>query len=160
VTGLELGGLAGSLLADKLSDVFVGRASKGRVGMRIRVVIAYLAALAAALALFARTPVGASSTQWWSVFLIGMGIYGPQMLIGLCGAELVGRANVGASEGLMGLVAYLGAAMAGLPLANLVKRCGWEVFFRVLIPCALIPVALLAGLVRAPAHSEKRNPGA
>jgi len=35
------------------------------------------------------------------------------MLIGLCGAELVGPDSVGASEGFLGWVAYLGAANAG-----------------------------------------------
>jgi hypothetical protein len=35
------------------------------------------------------------------------------MLIGLCGAELVGPSTVGASEGFLGWVAYLGAANAG-----------------------------------------------
>eukprot|EP00967_Tisochrysis_lutea_P124966 scaffold209560_cov18-Tisochrysis_lutea.AAC.2 len=39
--------------------------------------------------------------------------YGPQMLIGLCGAELVGPDSVGASEGFLGWIAYLGAANAG-----------------------------------------------
>ena len=34
----------------------------------------------------------------------------PQMLIGLCGAELVGPDSVGASEGFLGWVAYLGEA--------------------------------------------------
>ena len=36
-----------------------------------------------------------------------------QMLIGLCGAELVGPDSVGASEGFLGWIAYLGAANAG-----------------------------------------------
>lgn len=36
-----------------------------------------------------------------------------QMLIGLCGAELVGPSSVGASEGFLGWIAYLGAANAG-----------------------------------------------
>ena len=35
------------------------------------------------------------------------------MLIGLCGAELVGPSSVGASEGFLGWIAYLGAANAG-----------------------------------------------
>lgn len=123
VTGLELGGLCGSLLAGKLSDVLVARASEGRVGMRIRVVMSYLVALALALLAFARVPVGAHALQWLTVFSIGAALYGPQMLVGLCGAELVGRGSVGASEGLLGLIAYFGAAMAGLPLATLVKVC-------------------------------------
>lgn len=40
--------------------------------------------------------------------MIGFFLYGPQMLIGLCGAELVGPESVGASEGFLGWVAYLG----------------------------------------------------
>jgi sugar phosphate permease len=183
VTGLELGGLAGSLLAGKLSDVLVARAPSGRVGRRIRVVCAYLVALAFSLALFARVPAQAAALQWLSIFLIGASIYGPQMLVGLCGAELVGRGSVGASEGLLGLIAYSGAAMAGFPLAALIKvsarasvrrvRCipdsrarapppphipaqsyGWPAFFQVLTVCSLLPLVLLAGLVNAKAHSE------
>ena len=46
--------------------------------------------------------------QWVTVFMIGFFLYGPQMLIGLCGAELVGPESVGASEGFLGWVAYLG----------------------------------------------------
>lgn len=46
--------------------------------------------------------------QWATVFMIGFFLYGPQMLIGLCGAELVGPESVGASEGFLGWVAYLG----------------------------------------------------
>lgn len=36
-----------------------------------------------------------------------------QMLVGLCGAELVHPDSVGASQGVLGWVAYLGAANAG-----------------------------------------------
>ena len=43
------------------------------------------------------------------------------MLIGLCGAELVGPSSVGASEGFLGWVAYLGAANAGVPLSIIVR---------------------------------------
>lgn len=121
VTGLELGGLLGSLLAGRLSDVLVARARSGRVGMRVRVVIGYLVALALALAAFARAPVDSHALQWLLMGSIGAALYGPQMLVGLCGAELVGRGSVGASEGLLGLIAYVGAALAGLPLAALVK---------------------------------------
>jgi sugar phosphate permease len=48
-----------------------------------------------------------------SIFMIGFFLYGPQMLIGLCGAELVDPHAVGASQGLLGWIAYLGAANAG-----------------------------------------------
>ena len=52
------------------------------------------------------------------------------MMIGLCGAELVRPESVGASQGFLGWVAYLGAANAGIPLSFVVGgRFGW---FRVL----------------------------
>ena len=39
----------------------------------------------------------------------------------------VGPDSVGASEGFLGWVAYLGAANAGIPLSIIVKNYGWEV---------------------------------
>ena len=47
------------------------------------------------------------------------------MLIGLCGAELVAKSAVGASQGVLGLISYLGAANAGIPLAYVLKNYGW-----------------------------------
>lgn len=125
VTGLELGGLAGSLVAGAVSDRLVSRCKTGdgRVGRRIRVVCAYLVGVAAALAAVAHVPAGSAAAQWLSIAAVGFFLYGPQMLIGLCGAELVGRNSVGASEGFLGLIAYIGAAMAGLPLSKLVQVC-------------------------------------
>ena len=42
-------------------------------------------------------------------------------------AAQVGPDSVGASEGFLGWVAYLGAANAGIPLSIIVKTYGWEV---------------------------------
>ncbi len=39
----------------------------------------------------------------------------------------MGPDSVGASEGFLGWVAYLGAANAGIPLSIIVKNYGWEV---------------------------------
>lgn len=125
VSGLELGGLAGSLVAGGLSDWLIRNQQKnqqgnqqqqqpGSVGLRVRVCMAYAAGLAAALAAFQALPATAPpALQWLSVAAIGFCIYGPQMMIGLCGAELVHPDSVGASQGVLGWVAYLGAANAG-----------------------------------------------
>jgi sugar phosphate permease len=43
------------------------------------------------------------------------------MLIGLAGAELVAPGAVGASQGILGWIAYLGAANAGIPLSHVVQ---------------------------------------
>jgi MFS transporter, OPA family, sugar phosphate sensor protein UhpC len=106
VSGLEVGGLAGSLLAGRLADRMVNTNKKGAgsVGMRVRVVMAYTIGIAACLFCFKMAPAGIWALQWAVVFMLGFFIYGPQMLIGLCGAELVGPESVGASEGFLGCV--------------------------------------------------------
>lgn len=78
-----------------------------------QVVMLYTVGIAAALFSFQMIPGDIAALQWLNVFMIGFFLYGPQMLIGLCGAELVGPDSVGASEGFLGWVAYLGAANAG-----------------------------------------------
>ena len=59
--------------------------------MVVQVVMAYTVGVAAMLAVFAACPASTVWLQWASVFMIGFFLYGPQMLIGLCGAELVGE---------------------------------------------------------------------
>lgn len=54
-----------------------------------QVVMAYTVGIAACLAAFYFTPASWPIVQWTTVFFIGFFLYGPQMLIGLCGAELV-----------------------------------------------------------------------
>eukprot|EP00899_Mesostigma_viride_P021416 jgi/Mesvir1/29276/Mv08585-RA.1 len=149
VSGLELGGLCGSLVAGVLSDKLAASAKgAGTVGRRVRVVMAYLVGVAAALVGFWNVP-----QIWWmqaaSIFSIGFFLYGPQMLIGLCGAEIVGRDSVGASEGFLGWVAYLGAANAGVPLSMIVSKMGWDVFFFTLLGACGIALLLLSPMVNA-----------
>lgn len=74
----------------------------------LQVVMAYTVGIAASLMSFQHIPASAAALQWFNVFMIGFFLYGPQMLIGLCGAELVGPDSVGASEGFLGWIAYLG----------------------------------------------------
>eukprot|EP00879_Flechtneria_rotunda_P009282 GHRR01009717.1.p1 GENE.GHRR01009717.1~~GHRR01009717.1.p1 ORF type:complete len:467 (+),score=173.45 GHRR01009717.1:218-1618(+) len=110
VSGLELGGLVGSLIAGRLSDMLINKSEGkgGAVGKRVQVVMAYTVGIAASLLAFQYVPATAAALQWFNVFMIGFFLYGPQMLIGLCGAELVGPESVGASEGFLGWIAYLG----------------------------------------------------
>ena len=107
VSGLELGGLLGSLVAGRISDWYTANSPGGAVGKRIQVVMAYLIGVAAMLLAFWAVPAGFPLAQSAIVFMIGFFLYGPQMLIGLCGAEIVGRRSVGASEGFLGWIAYL-----------------------------------------------------
>eukprot|EP00958_Prasinococcus_capsulatus_P005223 scaffold508_cov554-Prasinococcus_capsulatus_cf.AAC.3 len=50
----------------------------------------YTVCLGLALLAFRASPVGVGWLQTAAVFMIGFFLYGPQMLVGLCGAEIVG----------------------------------------------------------------------
>lgn len=148
VSGMEVGGLFGSLLAGRISDWLIDRSpNDGAVGKRVQVVMAYTVGVAAMLVAFWATPAHLAWAQWISVFMIGFFLYGPQMLIGLCGAELVGPESVGASEGFLGWVAYLGAANAGVPLSIIVKNYGWNAYFVALLSACGVALVLLAPMV-------------
>jgi hypothetical protein len=99
--GLELGGLLGGTLSGVLSDASI-KASKtsgaGQVGRRVQIVIGYLFVTLGVLALLRAVPASAPQLQWMVIAALGFGIYGPQMLIGLCGAEIVSKKSVGASQ--------------------------------------------------------------
>ena len=155
VSGLELGGLLGSLIAGRISDWYIATSEGGAVGKRIQVVMAYLVGVAAMLLAFQAVPAGASALQSFIVFMIGFFLYGPQMLIGLCGAEIVGRRSVGASEGFLGWIAYLGAANAGVPLSMLVQQFGWGAFFVALLSACAVAIALLAPITGAQSEVQR-----
>eukprot|EP00891_Asterochloris_glomerata_P002463 jgi/Astpho2/2463/Aster-04188 len=156
VSGMELGGLFGSLLAGRISDKLIANNPKGgNVGKRVQVVIGYTVGVAAMLLAFWNTPASLPWLQWATVFMIGFFLYGPQMLIGLCGAELVGPESVGASEGFLGWVAYLGAANAGIPLSIIVKNYGWTHYFCALLISCGMAILLLAPMVNLKSYVQR-----
>jgi len=132
---LELGGLAGGLFSAYLSDKLNGH--------RIWVVAGYCACLAAAIAGFYLAPSGNAFLISCSVALCGFFIYGPQVLVGLIGAELSHPRAVATSNGLLGWISYTGAACAGEPLAFVVKAFGWGWFYSILAGCTFLPILLL-----------------
>ena len=80
----------------------------------LQVVITYALGTAAALAAFWACP-NQPTAQWLAVATVGFFLYGPQMLIGLCGAEVVSPSAVGASQGFLGWISYLGLCSTCLP---------------------------------------------
>ena len=50
--------------------------------------------------------------QWIIVAAVGFALYGPQMLIGLCGAEVVPKPAVSAAQGFLGWISYLGRRLS------------------------------------------------
>jgi hypothetical protein len=65
----------------------VADSTAGLVGVRVRVVLAFGIFTSLALLAFSVCP-NTPTIQWISIAAVGFGLYGPQMLIGLCGAEV------------------------------------------------------------------------
>ncbi len=132
----EIGGIAGSLLAGWASDKIFS-ANRGPVNA--------LFCLFCCFALFAfwNTPGNTPVLDSFLVFLIGLLIFGPQMLIGIAAAELSHKKAAATATGFIGWIAYLGAATAGYPLGKITQDFGWEGFFVTLTVCAAISTLLL-----------------
>lgn len=153
---MELGGLLGGWAAGVVSDAAIRRAApgQGHVGLRVRVTLAYTLLVVLALAALALVPSNSMALQWLAVSLVGFAIYGPQMMVGLCGAELVSPASVGPSQGILGIIAYLGAANAGKPLSMVVQNLGWTGFFATLAGACGMAILLMAPLVNAKSYQQ------
>ncbi|KAK9908663.1 hypothetical protein WJX75_001165 [Coccomyxa subellipsoidea] len=156
VSGLELGGLLGSLSSGAISDYLVRNndGSKGNVGLRVQVVMAYAFATAVLLGVFWVSP-NVAWIQWLIVAAVGFALYGPQMLIGLCGAEVVRKPAVSAAQGFLGWISYLGAANAGVPLAKIVQTYGWNAYFMSLMGACGIVLLLMAPMTRLDSYSQR-----
>lgn len=127
------------------------------MGKRVQVVIAYTIGVALMLLAFRGVPASWATGQWLCIFMIGFFLYGPQMLIGLCGAELVGPASVGASEGFLGWIAYLGAANAGVPLSIIVRDYGWNAYFTTLLAACAGALLLLAPMTNLKSFTQRKE---
>ncbi|WIA10980.1 hypothetical protein OEZ85_011139 [Tetradesmus obliquus] len=161
VSGLELGGLLGGTLSGVLSDKSI-RAAKadpnaGLVGRRVQIVMAYTVACIGVLLALKQVPTGAASVQWLVIAALGFTIYGPQMLIGLCGAELISPKSVGASQGILGLISYMGAAAAGIPLSFMQVRYGWNGYFTAMIGACVVSLVLLLPLANAKSYVQAQR---
>lgn len=157
VSGLELGGLVGGTLSGVLSDASIKAAKTGgagQVGRRVQIAVGYLFITLGVLGVLRTVPAGSPSVQWLVIAALGFGIYGPQMLIGLCGAEIVSKKSVGASQGILGLISYAGAAFAGVPLAFMQQRFGWDGYFAVMAGGCVAAILLLLPLLNARSQAQ------
>ncbi len=133
----EVGGFLGSLVAGWGSDKLFG-GNRGPMNLLFALGV-FLSVVALWL-----MPVFSFVLQASCVFAIGFFVFGPQMLIGMAAAECSHKAAVGAATGLLGLFAYLGAALAGYPMALVIEHYQWTGFFIVLtVVSAVIGLLLL-----------------
>ena len=75
-------------------------------------------------------------------FMFGFFIYGPQLLIGMAAVECSHKNAAGSANGFVSLFAYVGAAMAGYPVAKIMEAFGWNGFFVTLTACASMVIVL------------------
>lgn len=142
VSGMEVGGIVGTFSAGLLSDACGGR--------RVAVTVAYLVGMVGALAVTLATPasgavlgVGVGVLQFAAFAAVGFMINGPQMMIGLIGAEACDRRVVASATGVLGWISYLGAAASGFPLSLVIRRGGWPMYFGALMASCVAAVACL-----------------
>lgn len=63
---------------------------------------------------------------------------------------------VGATQGLLGWVSYMGAACAGAPLAYLVQKMGWSVYFSIMIFAAAAACVLIIPMLNLKSYTQKQ----
>lgn len=138
----EVGGFLGALVAGWGSDKLFG-GNRGPMNLLFAIGI-FLSVVA-----FWIMPLTNFVFQASGLFCIGFFISGPQLLIGMAAAECSHKDSAGAATGFIGLFAYMGAALAGYPLALIMNTYHWNGFFVVIATCAAIIGLLLLPFLQA-----------
>lgn len=136
VSGMEVGGILGTFSAGIMSDKADGR--------RVLVTMAYLLGVVVALAATWLMPGGWPLYDFAVISVLGFMINGPQMMIGLIGAEVSNKRVVATATGVLGWISYLGAAASGFPLSVVIKRFGWSGYFVTLLCSTVCSLLCLA----------------
>ncbi|PSW57918.1 MFS transporter [Photobacterium leiognathi] len=131
----EIGGFLGSLVAGWGSDKIFS-------GNRGPMILLFSMGIFLSVAALWLMPIASFALQAVCLFAIGFFVFGPQMLIGMAAAECSHKDSVGAATGFVGLFAYMGAALAGYPLAIITQNFHWTGFF-VVISVAAAAIGLL-----------------
>lgn len=84
------------------------------------------------------------------VGLMGVLVYGPQMLVALCTIDFVPKCAVGSACGFVGLFAYLiGEVSANLVIGTVVKQHGWNAGFYIMLAASILGVVFFGLLLNA-----------
>lgn len=149
----EVGGLFGALFAGWGSDLLFR-------GQRAPMILLFALGLFVSVAALWLSPVHHYALLAFSFFAIGFFVFGPQMLIGLAAVECSHKQAPGAVTGFIGLFAYLGAALAGWPLSQVIEHYGWSGMFVLLTIAAALIGFLLMPLLMAGISAKDRSLGA
>ncbi len=146
----ELGGLLGALFAGWGSDLLFR-------GQRAPMILLFALGLFLSVAALWLAPVQHSPLLALCLFSVGFFVFGPQMLVGLAATEYAHKEAAGTVTGFLGLFAYLGAALAGWPLAQWIQQAGWTGFFALLTAAAACIGLLLMPLLMASVNKKERS---
>ena len=147
VTMFELGGFIGALVAGWGSDKLFN-------GNRGPMNLIFAAGILLSVGSLWLMPFASYVMQATCFFTIGFFVFGPQMLIGMAAAECSHKEAAGAATGFVGLFAYLGASLAGWPLAKVLDTWHWSGFFVVISIAAGISALLLLPFLNAQTPRE------
>ena len=102
----------------------------------------------------------ASSDLWaidLEIALMGIFVYGPQMLIAALTIDLAPRFAIGSTTGFVGLFGYIfGEATASYGIGALVGKSGWNVGFGIIAVSALLGIVCFLILTRAERYKTAR----
>lgn len=144
----ELGGLSGALFAGWGSDLLFR-------GQRAPMILLFSVGLFASMTCLWLSPVHHYGLLAVGFFSVGFFVFGPQMLIGLAATEYTHKDAAGTVTGFLGLFAYMGAALAGWPLAQVLSHYSWPGFFTLLTLATAVIGLLLMPLLMV--DSAKQN---
>lgn len=148
VSLFEVGGFIGMIGAGFASDkIFKG--DRGLINLLLMV------AIIVPIFIFAQIPHTSAVIDSILLFLIGMFLYGPQMLIGCAAAERAHKNAAATASGFTGTFAYIGAAVAGMPLGALVDSYGWQAFFVLLVTTSALGALCFVPVVIAERRSSR-----
>ncbi|WP_318457675.1 MFS transporter [Photobacterium leiognathi] len=141
VAWFEAGGILGGLTSGIISDKFFG-------ADRWKTILIYNFVLIAGMVGVVFTIHIDYMLVALCFFIIGAGIYAPQMLFALGIIEASHADGAGAATGLKGGVTYIGAALAGAPIAMIETAYSWSGVFTLLAAIAVTLVVLTCVIIR------------
>ena len=139
---LPFGGMVGGYLAGWVTDRFLG-------GRRIPVAVGMLVALGLLTLAYDTVIHWGLNYSLAILFLIGLCIYGPQvLLVGTLPVDLSRAGTAAAAAGFVNFMGYMGAAGGDKVTGHLAEDYGWPVAVRFWAVCALLAAVFVACLWR------------
>lgn len=133
----DIAGILGGVCAGYLSDKFT-KGYRGRVGSVFMVLLSLVALI------FWKSPAGSVYTHFLCMIGIGFLITGPQVLVGVAASDFASKRAAGTATGLTGAFGYAGSSFAGVGLAIIAEKEGWDMAFMSIVIAGLLSAFFFA----------------